>query len=51
MLSADGSRVKGHILSIALRLDGQLGSEQTLRLVLRDMSPIHNVRNELGPKR
>src|ERR1700742_1749564 len=49
--SADGSGTNSHILRIPLRLDGQLRRQQTLRLVLRDVRAIHNIRNELRTER
>ena len=51
MVSADGGGVDGDIFRVPLRLDAQLRGEQTLRLVLRNVRPIHNIRNELRPER
>ncbi len=49
--SADSHRMKGDIFRIPLRLDGQLGGQQTLRLILRNVRAIHNIRNELRTER
>ncbi len=49
--SADSRRMNGEILRILLRFDGQLRGQQTLRLVLRNVRAIHNIRNELRTKR